>query len=526
MTTYQSHRWASLAVLSVASVIITLDTTVLNVALPTLARDLRATTSELQWFASSYLLVLAVTLLPAGLLGDLVGRKPMTLTSLAIFGAGSAGSAYAGSPGALITARVAMGVGAALLIPLSYSWLIALFPEGERPRAMGVLGGAGFVGMPLGPVVGGWLLDRYFWGSVFLINVPVVVVALIAGLVLLPGGGRLPGRRIDTVGIALSGMGLAALTYGMIEAPVMGWTDPAIAVPAVGGLVVLTAFAVWERRLAGSAALMDMSLWRLPAFSWGTGCLTLATLLGIVAMFTMPQYFSAVLEVDALGCGLRLMPMLGGIVIGIAAGVALSERVSSKVAVLVGLACITAGGLLAVRTGVDTGYGWVAGWLTLFGLGFGVVMIAGNNLALNTLDESRAGVGGAIVQVMRQTGSVVGIAALGSVLNASYRDGVNGEPLPAALADTVRTSPEAGLAVAHHLDNPDLALAVKQALLDGLHVQMWLSAALAAVCILATLIAMPARSGKATAEAHPAQEKTREHHRSPDARHPTAGPEA
>ncbi len=495
--------------LCLASVVIGLDTTVLNVALPTLARDLAATTSELQWFAGSYLLVLAVTLLPAGLLGDLVGRKPMTLAALAIFGLGSVWSAYAGSPGLLIAARVVMGVGAALLVPLTYSWLIALFPDNERPTAMGVLGGAGFIGMPLGPIIGGWLLDRYFWGSVFLINIPFILAALIAGLVLLPGGGRLIGRRIDVPGIAMSVVGLAALTYGMIEAPVEGWTDPLIVVAIGGGLIVLATFAAWERRLAGAVALMDMSLWRLRAFSWGTAGMTIATLLGIVAMFTMPQYFSALLGADALGSGLRLMPLLGGIVAGIAAGVALSQRLGYKAAVVAGLACITVGALLAIRTGVDTGFGGVAGWLTLFGFGFGAVMIAGQNLALNTLDESRAGVGGAIVQVMRQTGSVVGIAVLGSALNAAYRSDVDVVQLPAPVADAVRDSVEAGLAIARRIDSPQLALAVKNAFLDGLHLQMWLSAALAAACLLGTLIAMPGRLGKT--EAEPAQEKAREH---------------
>lgn len=514
MTEYPNRRWASLAVLSVASVVIGLDTTVLNVALPTLARDLHATTSELQWFASSYLLVLAVVLLPAGLLGDLVGRRPMTLGSLAIFGVGSTWSAYAGSPGVLIAARVVMGVGAALVVPLAYSWLIALFPQNERPRAMGVLGAAGFVGMPLGPILGGWLLDRYFWGSVFLINVPIVVAALVAGLALLPGGGRLPGRRVDTLGIALSMVGLAGLTYGTIEAPVRGWTDPLVAITAAGGLIVVAAFTALERRLASGTALMDMALWRLRAFSWGTAAMALATLLGIVAMFTMPQYFSAVLGADALGSGLRLMPLLGGIVIGIAAGVVLSERISYKAAVTTGLACLTAGGLLAARTTVETGFGAIAGWLALFGFGFGAVMIAGQNLALNTLDESRAGVGGAIVQVMRQTGSVIGIAALGSALNAAYRDNVGVARLPGASADAVRGSVEAGLAIAHQVNSPELTRTVKNAFIDGVHLQMWLSAALAATCILGTLIAMPARLGKTEdrVEADPAQVRAREDH--------------
>lgn len=496
VTEYPKRRWVSLAVLAAATVIIGLDTTVLNVALATLARQLPATTAELQWFASSYLLVLAVMLLPAGLLGDLVGRKPMTLAALVIFGAGSAWSAYAGSPGTLIAARAVMGTGAALLMPLSYSWLIALFPDDERATALGVLGGAGFVAMPLGPVVGGWLLDRYFWGSVFLINVPVVVVAVVAGMVLLPGGGRRRGRRIDAVGIGLSVVGLAALTYGMIEAPVSGWSDPVIVGAVGGGLIVLVAFTLWERRLAGARALMDMSLWRLPAFGWGAGCLTFATLLGIVAMFTMPQYFSTVPEVDVLGCGLRLMPFFGGIVAGIAGGVALSRRVGPKTAVLVGLAGVLAASALALGTGVDTGYGWVAGWLTLLGCGLGAVMIVGNTLALDTLDESRAGVGGAIVQVMRQTGSVMGIAALGSAFNATYRDSVDVGRLPPPLAGAVRNSAEAGLAVAHRLGSHDLVAAVKGAFVDGLHTQLWFGVALAAGAILGTLVAMPTTLGR------------------------------
>ena len=287
-----------------------------------------------------------------------------------------------------------------------------------------------------------------------------------------------------------------------------------VAITAAGGLIVVAAFTALERRLASGTALMDMALWRLRAFSWGTAAMALATLLGIVAMFTMPQYFSAVLGADALGSGLRLMPLLGGIVIGIAAGVVLSERISYKAAVTTGLACLTAGGLLAARTTVETGFGAIAGWLALFGFGFGAVMIAGQNLALNTLDESRAGVGGAIVQVMRQTGSVIGIAALGSALNAAYRDNVGVARLPGASADAVRGSVEAGLAIAHQVNSPELTRTVKNAFIDGVHLQMWLSAALAATCILGTLIAMPARLGKTEdrVEADPAQVRAREDH--------------
>lgn len=490
MNSHPQNRWASLAVLALVSVVIGLDTTILNVALPSLAGGLSATTSELQWFAASYLLVLAVLLLPAGLLGDLVGRKPMTVISLVIFGVGSVWSSYAGSPNSLIAARSLMGAGAALVTPLTYSWLLALFPDDERPKAMGVLGGAGFVGMPLGPIVGGWLLDRYFWGSVFLINVPLIVVAAVAGIVLLPSGGRIPGRQVDAPGIMLSALGLAALTYGMIEAPVRGWTNSLVLLTAIGGIGMLVCFGWWEMRRRQAQALMDMTLWRLPAFSWGVVVMTAASLLGIVAMFTMPIYFQAVLDVNALGSGIRLLPMLAGVVIGIVAGVRLSGSVGYKTATLAGLALVIVGGLLAQRTEVMTGYAWVGGWLTVFGAGFGTLMIVGQNLALNTLDESRAAVGGAIAQVMRQTGSVVGIAILGSALNSTYRDRVDVTGLTGPLAETVRDSVQGGLAVAQQV-SPQLVYSVKAALVSGIHAQMWLSIGLAVLCTLAALSMMP-----------------------------------
>jgi len=250
-----------------------------------------------------------------------------------------------------------------------------------------------------------------------------------------------------------------------------------------------------ETRRREAQALMNMTLWRLPAFTWGAVVMTVASLLGIVAMFTMPTYFQAVLGVNALGSGVRLLPMLAGVVIGIVVGVRLSGSVGYKVAALVGLALVIVGGLLALRTEVTTGYAWVGGWLTLFGAGFGTLMIVGQNLALNTLDESRAGIGGAIVQVMRQTGSVIGIAVLGSALNAAYRDDVDVTGLPGPLADTVRDSVQGGLVVAQKV-GANLVYSVKNALVAGIHLQMWLSIGLAVLCTVGALILMPKDLGR------------------------------
>ncbi len=487
-------KWLSVVVLSLVGLVIGLDTTVLNVALPTLASDLGASTSQLQWFADAYLLALAVLLLPAGLLGDRLGRKAMLLAALVIFGVGSLASAYAGSPVVLIAARALMGVGAALATPLTFSWLVVLFEEAERPGALAALGGASFLGLPLGPILAGWLLQHYQWGSVFLINVPVIAVALVGAAVLLPSHMPRAERGIDMVGIVLSVVGLGALTYGLIEAPVRGWEDPLSLASWVSGLLVLLGFVWWEHR-QGSDGLMNMRLWRDPAFAWGAGALAVATLLGMVALFSVPFYLQGVLGVDAMGTGLRIVPMVGGIFVGVAASLQVSKHWGYRVGVLTALVMLVAGCVLASRTSLTSGYGFVMAWLIVFGVGFGALMISCQNLALSQLDTDTAGAGAATIQVVRQTGGVVGIAVLVSVLNTVYRANVDTHGLPAAAADQVRDSVQAGLAVAVHLRLSTLADSVKSAFLGGMSAQMWFGAALAGIVTLAVIIAFPRSLG-------------------------------
>lgn len=502
MTVPVPRRWLSLGVLSLAMLVVGLDTTVLNVALPTLARDLGAGTSELQWFANAYLLAMATLLLPGGLLGDRLGRKPTTITALVIFAAGSLWCALAGSPGELIAARTAMGVGGALLAPLAFSWVIALFGPDERDRAMGTLGAASFLGLPLGPILAGWLLDRFWWGSVFLVNVPLVALAIVLGVVVLPGGGRGAARRVDGAGIVLSIAGLAGLTYGLIQAPVDGWTAPDVVATGLGGLVVLLAFAAWEARRP--EPLLDTRLWRLPAFGWGTGAVTVATLVGMVALFSAPLYLQGVLGVDALGSGLRLLPLLGGLVVGIGAGVGIAAEFGARAAIAAGFALLGTGAVLAAQTGADSPYGWAATWLTVLGIGFGCSLISGQNLALTAFDPARAGIGGALVQVMRYTGGTVGVAALVSVLNAAYRARVDVRGLAAPAAAQVRDSVQAGAGVAARLGDPMLARSVREAFLAGLRAQMWVAAAVAGVGLVVVLLARPRRvPAPATLDAAP-----------------------
>ena len=234
--------------ISASVLVVGLDLTVLNLALPVLSAQLHASTTDLQWFSASYSLVLAAALLPAGLLGDRVGRKKMLLIALVVFGASSAACAFAGSPGELIAARAVLGLGAAVIFPMSIAVLPVLFTPDEQPRAIAVVMGATFLAFPIGPLLGGWLLDNFWWGSVFLINVPVVVLALVAVGLLMPESHGARSRRIDVPGIVLSSLGLAGLTYGCIKAGANGWGNPVALVTILGGVAVLAVFVAWERR--------------------------------------------------------------------------------------------------------------------------------------------------------------------------------------------------------------------------------------------------------------------------------------
>ncbi|HET7518413.1 MAG TPA: MFS transporter, partial [Actinomycetes bacterium] len=310
MTAGSRQKWWALGALALSLLVVGLDLTVLNVALPTLAVDLHASTSSLQWFANAYNLVLAAALLPAGLLGDRYGRKRLLLVALVLFGVASVGCAYAGSTGALIGARALLGLGAAFLLPLSVSVLPVLFTAEERPRAIAVWASANAIGIPLGPILGGWLLDHYWWGSVFLINVPVIALALAAVTMLLPESRAAVPPRIDLLGVVLSSLGLVGLTYGVIEAGDNGWSDPGTVATIAAGVLLLACFVAWQLRLShrpDGQPLIDLSLFRSASFTWGATLATLVSFAMFGVLFTMPQYFQAVIGADALGTGLRLL---------------------------------------------------------------------------------------------------------------------------------------------------------------------------------------------------------------------------
>jgi MFS transporter, DHA2 family, multidrug resistance protein len=506
--TSDARRWWALVAIAASVLVVGLDLTILNLALPVLSVQLHASTTDLQWFSASYSLVLAAGLLPAGLLGDRVGRKKMLLIALVAFGASSAACAFAGSPAELIAARAVLGLGAAVIIPMSIAVLPVLFAPEERARAIAVIMGATFIAFPVGPLLGGWLLDNFWWGSVFLINVPVVVLALVAVALLMPESHGARSRRIDILGIILSSLGLAGVTYGCIKAGASGWSDPAALATILGGVAVLAVFVAWERRAGRHGmALIQLELFRSASFTWGTILTTFVSFAMFGILFAMPQYFEGVRGLDSLATGLRMLPMIGGMVLGMVSGTRLQSPrkgpdgrpaggppVGPKALVTAGFVVMAAGLAVGATTSAASGSAFTATWYAVAGLGLGLALPAGMNAALGALSAERSGSGSALITAMRQVGATIGVAVLGTVLLSAYRSHLDLGGLPAAAAGAVRTGVGAGVGVAIHLHSAALLDSVRAAFAHGLDVMLAVCAGIAGLSALLALAFLPRRA--------------------------------
>src|SRR6266542_21369 len=360
----------------------------------------------------AYVLVFAGLLLPMGALGDRFGRKRLILVGLVLFGAASVLATYAGSTGPLIAARAIMGIGAAVLTPIAAAVLPVIFPPQERAKAISFFAIGMGVGVPLGPIIGGYLLKHFWWGSVFLVNVPVVVVALVAVMLLVPESKDPAPPRIDVVGGLLSTAGLVSFVYGVIEAPSRGWTAPVVLTTIGSGLLLIAAFVAWERRTA--QPMIDLTLFARPRFLWGTVAMTVASFGLFGLLFVLPQYLQAVQGNDALGPGVRLLPMMAGLIVGARTSEKLGSRFGARVPVAGGLLVIAGGLAVGALTTVDSGYGFAALWLSIVGAGVGLTLAPAMDAVLGELPPERAGSGTALTMTLRQVGGALGVARLGS----------------------------------------------------------------------------------------------------------------
>ncbi|MFV0133950.1 MFS transporter [Streptomyces sp. HMX87] len=483
------RRWWALGALVASMLALGFDLTILNVALPTMAEQLGAGTGRLQWIVDSYVVVFAALMLPAGLLGDRFGRRRMLVAGLAVFLAGSLAGALVDSPGPVIAARSVMGLGAALVIPLGLSVLPSMFGEEERGKAVAAVSAAMAAGMPLGPLVGGLLLDHYWWGSIFLINIPMAALSIAACLFLLPESRDPASPRVDVLSTACSALGLGALVFGIIEAPERGWgSAPVLGAFAAAGLL-LTGLVARERRAV--RPMLDLKLLTRRGFLFNSLAATLGTFVFAGLLFTLPAYLQEVGGSDAFGTGLRLLPMMGGLMVSARASTALVERLGPRPVVTVGLVVLCFAALLGSRTEPGSGYGFTALWLTVAGLGFGLAMVPAMDAALGGIPADEAGSGSGLLMTLRQVGGAIGIALLGSLVAGAYGDRLDTAGLPASAAETARDSVSGAHAVAERLGLPSLARSADAAYVDGMGTVLVVCGIAALVTAALTALLLP-----------------------------------
>src|ERR1035441_9192587 len=453
-----ARRWAALVVLCSSVLIVNVDNTILNVALPTLVRKLHASSSELQWIVDSYAMAFAGLLLVGGSLADRFGRKRVFLIGLTVFAGGSTGAAFSGSVHLLIACRAVMGcgavrgAGAALTMPSTLAIINDVFREPtERARAIGVWAGTSGLGIAIGPIAGGLLLTRFWWGSVFLVNVPIVIAGFVGALVLVPDSKNPTADRPDPGGAVLSIVGLGLLLWAIIEAPTQGWTSGVAVGVGLASLVVLGAFVAWEAHSRHPMLKLEFFSDRCFSIAAAGECLGVFGLMG--ALFLQTQFLQFDLGYSPLQAGLRILP--------IAAVLGVSASVSPIIARVIGTRFTTAAGLAAIASGlwqmsaastIAATYGSVVPGMLLIGLGAGLLLPTATNSVVGSVPQGDSGIGSATNGVAIQIGGALGVAVVGSVMLTRYQNHMTatlaGRHVPIAATHTILGSLGGALAVA------------------------------------------------------------------------------
>jgi EmrB/QacA subfamily drug resistance transporter len=486
-------------VLCVALLIVNLDSTVLNVALPTLVRDLHATDSQLQWIVDSYVMVFAGLLLVMGSLADRVGRKRVFLAGLTAFAAGSAWAAFSGSVGMLIAARASMGIGAAMMMPSTLSIITDAFRDpGERQRAIGMWAATSGVGLALGPIVGGLLLVHFWWGSVFLINVPIAVIGLVCTIPLVPDSRNPAAKRPDLAGGLLSTCGLGLVLWAIIEAPAHGWSSALVLGVGVIGLAVLGLFTVWE--LTSAHPMLDLSFFRNRRFSGAITSVGLVTFGLIGSLFVLTQFLQFELDYTALQAGLRVIPAAAAIAIMAPLSAPAVRMAGSKLSLAAGLLVVAGGLWLLSRSSVTSTYLDTLPGMIMLGLGAGLAMPCATASIMGSLPREHTGVGSATNGTFLQVGGALGVAVIGSLLSTRYQGSMTaalaGFRVPAPTMHIILGSVGGALAVAAHLGGylgVALTHAAHAAFMSGMNLGLRTGAIIAATGGLLALVVMPSR---------------------------------
>lgn len=498
------RRWLALVVLVLAQFAVWLDNTILNVALNTLAspdEGLAATTNQLQWSISSYTLIFAVMLFTGGVLGDRFGHRRVLLTGLVVFGAASFWAGMSSGAPELITARGAMGIGSALIMPATLSLISVVFDRRERAMAIAIWSGCSGLAIAAGPLVGGALLERFWWGSVFLVNVPIVVVALAGAVILLPAARTTVRTALDPLGVLLSTVGLGAVVYGIIEGGHRNdWTDAAVLGSLVGGVLVLALFIRVELRVDSPS--FDLRLFRVSEFTGASVSVMLTFFSLSGSMFSTSFYLQGVRGQTPFEAGLNLLPVAVGVLLGAPVSARLVRGLG--VGPVVSLSMLTAAitFLAYVRLDLDTAMVWFWLLMVVQGLAMGAAVAPTTEAIMAVLPQERTGAGSAVNNSMRQIGGVLGVAVLGSLLTSAYGSDV--EPslagLPGPAAEAARHSAEATRQVAAEAQLPQLVDAANESFLHAMHLTSVVGAGVAALGAVVVLLTFRRRAGKAAAQ--------------------------
>jgi EmrB/QacA subfamily drug resistance transporter len=505
------RRWLILVVLCFSLLVIVLDNTILNVAIPTLSRQLDPTNSQLQWMVDSYTLVFAGLLLTAGSLGDRFGRRGALQLGLVIFGLGSLFSALASTADQLIATRAFMGIGGAFIMPATLSIITNVFPANERGRAIGVWAGTAGIAVALGPLTGGFLLEHFYWGSVFLVNLPIVAIGLVAGVFLIPTSKDPSASKLDPFGALLSIAGLVLLVYAIIEAPQDGWTDPMILGSFAVAAVLLGGFLWWERTT--DHPMLDVRFFKNPRFSAASLGISMAFFAMFGATFLLTQYMQFVLDYSPLEAGVRLLPFAAVILVVSPLSARIVEKLGTKATVATGLFVVGIALALMTQLQTDSSYGDLAWRMVLWAFGQALVMAPATESIMGSLPLAKAGVGSAVNDTTRQVGGALGVAIVGSVMSSTYGSKVvdffSGTAGAGSAAEQVAKESLGGaLAVAGQV--PSLAAVAQSAFVDGMHYGMLVAAGAAIFGGIVAAIWLPAHATDANV-AQQAAEFAEEH---------------
>ena len=497
--TVHRRRWAILGVMSMSLIIVMLNNVTLNVALPELSKDLKADNTELQWILDAYALVFGGLLLVMGALGDRFGRKGALQIGLFLVATASALTAtYATTSGEVIAARAVMGIGAALVMPATLSVVVVVFPPEERGKAVGIWAAMAGIGAPIGLLVGGWAVENYDWQMVFWINVPIIALAILLGLVLVPKSKDNQERPLDPVGAILSTGALVSILYAIIEAPSHGWTSPETIGVAALGLLFTLVFIRWERRV--EHPMLPIEFFSSPGFSMGLVAIMLAFFVMFSFMFTQMLHFQLVRGHGALDAALRFLPLPMGLMPAAANSDRLVAKFGSSRVVSTGLTLVALGMILFTAVTIDTEYIQIAVTFFLLGFGMGLTMAPSTTLVMDSIPPDKAGVGSATNDASREIGGALGIAIGGSVLNEYYQrslqipeglevpDSILRESFPAAMrigGDMVSQGNMLGA---------ELIRSAQLAFVDGMIASAWVGAIIALTNAILVWRYMPSRA--------------------------------